>query len=311
MRAGKAVGGRTGAWTGTLTDKASRIQLGLCKPAGGSGRWSRFGLLIEVVAERHHECRSTEENELGIDRAMLVSDSGNDCPAESVVVERNLVLELPAVSPERASGHFQVSALVAFAHDEPALACIDIDTVLIERIAEINRAHIQPRSFRAPFDTGEPRQVVMGRVVVIVIDVRSEYERQAAIRQILISRRSGRDQQEYEANQFLQHAHSLFTVWLWVSMRAACRRDLRIGAAIRATSSMVAGGTLHDPRRTLRSGANRMQPSTMNRALCVLSRIARIPTNGTWPRVCYDAALRGACACGFVLQDGPPVSNLI
>src|SRR5258706_9713569 len=106
MRAGKAVGGRTGAWTGTLTDKASRIQLGLCKPAGGSGRWSRFGLLIEVVAERHHECRSTEEKELGIHRAILVSDSGNDCPPEAVVVEPNLVFELPPASPERATGPF-------------------------------------------------------------------------------------------------------------------------------------------------------------------------------------------------------------
>src|SRR5258706_14993614 len=101
------------------------------------GRKSRSGhravsLLREVVAERQQECGGAEEDELRIERAILVPDPGNDGPGQAIIVERNLVLELASVSVERASGHLQIDPLIIIDTGKPALGDISVHAGLIE-----------------------------------------------------------------------------------------------------------------------------------------------------------------------------------
>src|SRR4051812_27781858 len=96
-------------------------------------------LLRQIESEGNHQRRRAEQNQLRVERSILVTDCGNDGQTHTVMVERYLIGIFSAVAPHNASRYIKEEALAAVFR-EPTLADINIAAILVKGIPEVSRA---------------------------------------------------------------------------------------------------------------------------------------------------------------------------
>ena len=124
---------------------------------------------MDREAEGTRERSGATVDHLGIERAILTADRGNENLGGAIAIERNLALLLPVVSVERACSQLQTDPSIIVC-GEPVPARKSVFALLTQRIAKSNHSEVEPGLCRRPFNADSSWCVVVRAVVPTVIN---------------------------------------------------------------------------------------------------------------------------------------------